>query len=214
MNDKCPVVSCAYLFRRADQRADLGIVLGARRSPKVQEVDIRNGHVGLVILVSKEPIGHSHNHQLSSAYRKQLAESLVGLAITLVHLNRPVVVLVVVLLVGDVLDVASAAAAAECGRLVRVDAWPDLDAGAVTGVGHAVVEDVDVLNNVVLLHVLTQRADRDAVAAVASQALHHNVGTVGLEGNAVVAVVDDRVLNHDAVGSIRVPAICVLGCGA
>lgn len=136
------------------------------------------------------------------------------MAVALVHLDGPVVVVVIVLLVGDVLDVAGATAAAERGGLVRVDAGPDLDARPVARVGHAVVEDVDVLDNVVLLHVLAEGADRDAVAAVAREALDDDVGAVGLERDAVVPIVDDRVLDHDAVGPVRVPAVRVLGRGA
>ena len=45
--------------------------------------------------------------------------------------------------------------------------------------------------------------------------LHNHVGGIGLEGYAIVAIVDEGVLNRDAVGAIRVPAVGVLGnvCG-
>jgi hypothetical protein len=148
------------------------------------------------------------------AYGVQLAQRLIRLAVALVDLDGPVVVDVVVELVRDVAHVARTAAAAEGRRLERVDAGPHLDARAVARVGHRVIVDVDVLDNVVLRRVLAQRPDRDAVAAVALQPLHHHVGAVRLERHAVVAVVDDRVLDHDAVGPVCVPAVRVLGCRA
>lgn len=44
------------------------------------------------------------------------------------------------------------------------------------------------------------------MGAIAVEVLDDDVCAVGLEGDAVVAVVDDRVLDHDVVGSVRVPA--------
>lgn len=186
-------------------------MFGARRAPEVQKVDVRDGHVRLW---KGSADVHLYRNTKEYTYWEQFTEGLVGLAVALVHLDRPVVVVVVVLLVGDVLDVAGATAAAEGGGLVRVDAGPDLDAGSVARVGHAVVEDVDVLDNVVLVHVLAKGPDRDAVAAVAREALDDDVGAIGLERDAVVPVVDDRVLDHDAVGAVRVPAVRILGRGA
>jgi hypothetical protein len=49
------------------------------------------------------------------------------------------------------------------------------------------------------------------VAAITDQVLNHNVGAVGLEGDAIVAVVNVRVLNNYVIGTVRVPAIGVLG---
>lgn len=47
--------------------------------------------------------------------------------------------------------------------------------------------------------------------AVALQALHDDVGAVGLEEDVVVAVVDGRVLDYDGVGAESVPAVCIRG---
>jgi hypothetical protein len=48
------------------------------------------------------------------------------------------------------------------------------------------------------------------VAAIANQVLNNNVGAVGLEGDAIVTVVDMRVLDDHVVGTVRVPAVGVL----
>lgn len=114
-------------------------------------------------------------------------------------------------IVGDVLDVSRAAAAREVGLEGGIHAGPDLDAGAVGGVGHARVVDVEVLDDVERANVLAEGADGDAVGAVADEVLNDNVCRVGLEGDAVVAVVDDGVLDDDAVGAVGVPAVGVLG---
>lgn len=111
---------------------------------------------------------------------------------------------------------------------------PDLDAGAVRGVAHADVVHVHVLHHVHLAAVLAQAADRDAVGAVAREALDENVGGVGLEGDAVffsrylllmalslmvivervsrltVVVVDPGVLDDDVVATEGIPPIRVL----
>lgn len=42
------------------------------------------------------------------------------------------------------------------------------------------------------------------------EVLDQNLGTVGLERHAVVAIVDDTVLNDDVAATVRVPAIGVL----
>jgi hypothetical protein len=43
------------------------------------------------------------------------------------------------------------------------------------------------------------------MATVAPEVLHDDVGAVGLEGDAVITIVDVRVLNDDIVGAICVP---------
>jgi hypothetical protein len=148
------------------------------------------------------------------AHREQLAECLVRLAITLVDLDCPVVVVIVVLLIGNVLDVTSAAAATQCRGRIGVDARPDLDTRSVAGIRHTIVIDVNVLNNIILLDVLSERSDRDAVASITGKPLYDDIGAVGFERNAVVAVVYHGILNNNAIGTVRVPTICVLGCSA
>lgn len=93
--------------------------------------------------------------------------------------------------------------AGERGRGAR----PDFDACTVRCVGHGDVADEDVFNNVDFAGVLAERADADAMAAVADEVLHKDVCAVWLEGDAVVAVVDVGVLDDDVVGAVRVPAI-------
>jgi hypothetical protein len=64
----------------------------------------------------------------------------------------------------------------------------------------------DVLDNVNLARVLAEATDTDAVATVAGKVLDNNVCAVGLEGYAVVAIVDVRVLDDNIVRAISVPA--------
>lgn len=90
-------------------------------------------------------------------------------------------------------------------------AGPDLDTGTIRGVRHADVGNVDVLHNVDLSDVLSERANGDTVGAVADKVLHNDVGGVGLERNAVVAVVDVGVLDDDVAAAISVPSVGILG---
>ena len=65
---------------------------------------------------------------------------------------------------------------------------------------------VDVLYDVYLPEVLAERADADAVAAVTDQILYHNIGTVRLEGNTIVSIVNVGVLDDDVGASVSVPS--------
>jgi hypothetical protein len=69
---------------------------------------------------------------------------------------------------------------------------------------------VDVLHDVHLADILTQTTNADSVASVADQVLHDDIGAVWFEGNAVIAVVDVGVLNHDVVRAVGVPARIML----
>jgi hypothetical protein len=82
------------------------------------------------------------------------------------------------------------------------DTGPNFDAGAVRGVVHADVVDVDVFNDVDFGWILAQAADGDAVATVAPQVLNEDFGAVGFEGNAVVTVIDVAILDNDVAASI------------
>jgi len=93
-------------------------------------------------------------------------------------------------IVGDVVHATFATTALEVAREGCRGAGPDFDAGAVAGVGHGDVVHEDVFYNIGLCGVLAERTNTDAVTAVALQVLNENVGGVGLEGDAVVAVVD------------------------
>lgn len=178
-----------HVGARAHQVADERVVLVGRGALEVLDEDVGDGQVGGILV----------------------AEGEVLLTVALSDLDGVVDVGDGHGVVGDVVDGAEAAAALEVAGQGRRGARPHLDAGAVAGVGHADVVDVDVLDIVDLAGVLAQRADRDAVAAVAPQVLHDDLGAVGLEGHAVVAVVDVRVLDHDVAAAVRVPAVRVLG---
>jgi hypothetical protein len=84
-----------------------------------------------------------------------IASSQVLLTIALSDLDSVVDIVDAHGVVGDVVDTAFATTSLEvagegCGR-----AWPDLDAGAVAGVGHGDVVDEDVLYNIGFCRVLT-----------------------------------------------------------
>jgi len=125
------------------------------------------------------------------------------------NLNRVVDVRNGHAIVRDVLDSTTTASAlkitGESGRSTR----PDLDARTVRRIRHTDVVHVNVLDNINLSWVLAQRTNTNTVAAVADQVLNNDVGAVRLERHAIVAVVDVRVLDHDVVGTVRVPAIRV-----
>ena len=161
----------------------------------------------------------------SGTYRELVAQSLVLLPVALRDGDGPVVVLVVKRVVRHVPHPAQAAAAVEVVLEVRLDARPHLDARAVAGVAHGDVVDVQILDNVGLALVLAEGADADAVGAVADEVLDDDICAVRLEGNAVwgevsvgrrvclgegdctIGVVNVRILDDDAVGAIRIPAV-------
>lgn len=72
---------------------------------------------------------------------------------------------------------------------------------------------LDILDNIDLSLVLAKGADTDTMRAITHQPLNDNVGAVGLERDTIVAIIDIRVLDDDAVRSIRVPSVRVLGGG-
>lgn len=143
--------------------------------------------------------------------RELLAQRQVLLAVALRDLDGVVGVVDRHGVVDDVLDAAAAAAALEVAGEGGGGAGPGLDAGAVGDVCQRVVVHQNVLDDVVGAFVLAQTADGDAVGAGAGEALDEDAGRVGLEADAVVAVVDDRVLDDDVGRAVRVPAVGVLG---
>jgi len=88
---------------------------------------------------------------------------------------------------------------------------PDFDAGSVGSIVHGDVVDVDVRDDVVLADVLAKGSDGDAVRAVAEEVLDEHVGAVGLEGDAVIAVVDVRILYRDVRATVGIPTIRIFG---
>lgn len=109
------------------------------------------------------------------------------MAVALRDLNGIIDIVNLKVLKGDVSDPPRATAALEVARQCRGRVGPDLDAGAVGGVVHADVGRHDVLDDVVGARILAQRADGDAVGAVAEEGLDEDVGGVGLEGDTVWA---------------------------
>lgn len=69
---------------------------------------------------------------------------------------------------------------------------------------------VKILDNVDFAWVLPNGANRDTVAAIAVHVLNQHLSTVGLEGNAVVTVVNHAVLNDNVRRPVRVPTVGVL----
>lgn len=120
-------------------------------------------------------------HWATTTYRKLVAERLVLLAVALRNGNGVVVVIVEEAVVCNVPHPSKTSTAVEQALEFRLDTRPDLDPGAVACVGHGNVVDVEVLHNVRLSLVLTERADTDSMRAVANQVLDNDVGAVGLE---------------------------------
>jgi len=139
-----------------------------------------------------------------------VAKSQVLLAVALSNLNRVVDIGNGHAVVRNVLDSTTATSSlkitGESGRSTR----PDLDTRTVGSIRHADVVHVNVLDNIDFAWVLAQRTNANTVATIADQVLNDDVGAVWLERYAIVAVVDVRVLNHNVIGTVRVPAIRVL----
>jgi hypothetical protein len=112
--------------------------------------------------------------------------------------------------VGDVLDSTGTTSAlkvtGKSGRSTR----PDLDARTVGSIRHANIVHIDVLNDIDFAGILPQATNTDTMTAVADKILHDDIRAIRLERNAVVAVVDVRLLNDDVIGAISIPAISVL----
>lgn len=114
-------------------------------------------------------------------------------------------------IIRHILHMAPPATALQVTTQRRLRPRPHLDARAVRGGGHADVIHVYILYNIILARILSQRPDTDAVGPRAVQPLHYDVGAVWLKRDAVVAIVDDAVLDRDGRGAVRVPAVGILG---
>lgn len=114
-------------------------------------------------------------------------------------------------IVGHIPDVSFSAATTEAGLEISLGAWPDLDASTIGSIAQGDVEDVQVLNNVKAIGILSEGANRDAMRGVADQALNDDIGAVWLERDAIIVVLDEGVLDDDVVRNICVPAIQILG---
>ena len=69
---------------------------------------------------------------------------------------------------------------------------------------------VKILDNVDFAWILPNGANRDTVAAIAVHVLNQDLSAVGLEGDTVVTVVDNAVLNDNVRRTVRVPTISIL----
>lgn len=171
------------------QVADQRVVLLAGGALEVLDCDVGDGEVGGELVAQRD----------------------VFLAVALRDLDGVVDVLNYHAVVGDVGDFTGAASTLQIAGQGGQSTGPDLDACAVGGVGHGDVGDVDVLDDVDLADVLSERANRDTVGAVADEVLNDDVGRVWLERDAVVTVVDVGVLDDNVVAAVCVPAVSVLG---
>lgn len=111
--------------------------------------------------------------------------------ITLVDLDSEVVVVVDHGVVGNIAHIALSTTA-DPGRVPRfngVCTRPDFEPGGGGRVGHCVVVDVQVGDDVILVGVVAERPDRDTVGSIAVEALDEDVGTIWFERDAVVVVV-------------------------
>jgi hypothetical protein len=158
----------AHARRRTDKIPNKWIVLLARRALEVLDVDIADSQITWKLIAQREVL----------------------LPVTLRDFNRIVDIGQHHAIVGDVLHGAASAASLQITAERSGRAGPDFDAGAVGRVAHGDVVYVDILYIVDFAFVLAKRTDGDAVAAVTLQVLDDDVGAVGLEGDAVVAVVD------------------------
>lgn len=153
----------AHSLARAHEHANIGVIVVARGARQVLDKDIRDNQRAGVL----------------QAQRQVLLAIALGDFNGIVDIvnNHPVVC--------DVVHNAGAAAALQIARERRRRVGPHLDARAIAGIVHANVGHIDVFDNVVFAHVLAQRADADAVRAVAPETLDEDVGGVGFEGDAV-----------------------------
>ena len=69
---------------------------------------------------------------------------------------------------------------------------------------------VKILDNVDFAWILPNGANRDTVAAIAVHVLNQDLSAVGLEGDTVVTVVDNAVLDDNVRRPVRVPTVGVL----
>jgi len=158
----------AHLRTRAYEIPDERVVLLARRAAEVLDGNVGDGEVA----------------------GKLVAEGEVLLAVALGDFDGVVDVAKHHAVVSNVGDGTGAAAPLQVVGERGGDAWPDFDAGAVRGVGHADVVRVNVLHDVDFPEILAKAAHANAVAAVADEVLDNDVGAVRLEGDAVIAVID------------------------
>ena len=146
-----------------------------------------------------------------ATHRKLVTKRQIALAIAPRDLNAVIHITNCHPIVQHVPHHARAPAPLQVAAQLALHAGPYLNPRAVRGVEHADILDQDTLHDIRLADILPQRADGDAVGAVAMHILDEDGGRVGFEGDAVVAVIDGRVLDCDGRGAVRVPAVCVFG---
>lgn len=118
-------------------------------------------------------------------YWELVAKCLILLTIALSDRNRIVVVLVVETIIRDILDASETTSSVQKALELGLDAGPNLDSGAIAGIRHGNVVNVQILHNIGLALVLAEGADANAMGAIADEVLDDDIGTVGLERNTV-----------------------------
>lgn len=184
-------MSLTYIFRATDQLASHRVIYAIGGSPYVLEYDILKDDLRWVVLALAGVDG----------------------TIALINLNGEVVVVVDHQIVGDVANVPLATTT-NPRRVTALDGLgtrPDLESCRRGRVGHGVVVDVQVRHDIVLVRVVAEGPDGDAMRSVALQALDNDVGAVGLERDAIVVMVDLRVLDYDVIRAECIPAVQVGG---
>lgn len=101
--------------------------------------------------------------QTRETYRKLIAKSLVLLAVTLSDGDSVVIVLVVETIICNVSHAAKTTSSVQQTLKSSLNTGPHLDTSTVTGVGHGDVVDIQVLHDIRLAFVLTQRTNTDTV---------------------------------------------------
>lgn len=69
---------------------------------------------------------------------------------------------------------------------------------------------VNILHDIDLTEILSQTTDTNTVTTIAPQVLDNDISAIRLERNAVVAIINVRILDDNVVGPICVPAILKL----
>ncbi|CAH0053699.1 unnamed protein product [Clonostachys solani] len=130
-----------YSFGRANKRPNNGIIRLRGRSVEVLEQHVGNVHLR----------------------RELLTTSGVLLSIALIDLDGAIVVDVAESVIRDIAYVSRAAATSKTRLEISLRPGPDLESGAIGSIAQSDIVDVQILNDVEILGVLAQRADRDAV---------------------------------------------------
>lgn len=104
--------------------------------------------------------------------------------------------------VGDVVDETNTAATLKVNAESALDTGPDFDTGHVDSVAHGDIIDIDILNEIVDLVVLSKGTNRDTVGTIAVKGLNENIGGIWLERDTIIVGIDDRILDDNIIGTV------------